>query len=349
MKTRITLLIFLLSAIAITDSITVQAQTSPLVRLRFEDNLDASGSADLTFEINDPGEIGFSLLYSSTDYAEGSYALDFTSIDETTDDYGFIYDDTELDLRSTTNLGITGNSARTISAWIRYDDKLTTTNGSHCIVNIGDPSSATQGRNTFTLAAANNKLTVAIGGGNVNYDYSGTDIEDGNWHLVAFTLSEGGDMSDITFYVDGVAVVSDGGSNSEAIATTDDLVYVASRGDYSQKWFDGGGIDDLRIYDYELTAAQIDTLYSNVVSDVTGISMTFEEDEFTAYPTVVEDFLYIESASSSSLDINVFDFNGKVVINTSDQTVDMSGLVSGLYIVNVSGDNKVATFKIIKK
>jgi hypothetical protein len=348
MKTKFTLLIILVSVITITGSINLQAQTSPVVRLQFENNLDASGSGSLTFEAYDPGNLGFSVLYSSTEYTEGSYSLDFTSI-EADADVNLIENSVAADIRSTTNLGITGNSARTISAWIRYDDKNTDTNGSHCIVNIGDPSSAAQGRNTFTLAAANDKLQIAIGGGNVNYDYSGTDLEDGNWHHVAFTLSEGGDMSNITFYVDGAAVTSDGGNNSNAIATTDDLVYVASRGDNSQKWFDGGGIDDIRIYDYELTAAEMDTLYSNVASGTSGISIVFEEGELIAYPTLVEDILHIESTSNGSFDINVFDINGKAVMNTYGQTVDMTGLVSGIYIINVSEDNKVSTLKIIKK
>jgi hypothetical protein len=343
MNKKITLLKTLLFVLSISTSINLQAQDSAaLLHLQFENNLNASGG--FTFETNE-GTVPF----SSTNKSEGSYSLYFSGITSDSDaSYPLIDNSSSAQISSTSNLGITGNDARTVSVWIKYDNLNTDTDGSHCIVNIGDPSSASQGRNTFTFAAANNKLTVAIGGGNVNHEYSdGSGIEDGNWHHVAYTLPDGGDMSDITFYIDGSPVSSDGGNNSNAINTTNDVVYIATRGQNSQKWFDGGGIDDLRIYDYELSETEMATVYSGSYLNVGDVA--FKENELKAYPNAVEDFLYLQTTSNSTLDINVFDITGKVIIKTHGSTLDMSSLNSGLYIVNVREDNKVANLKILKK
>lgn len=341
MKTKITFLKTMLFTLTISASITLQAQT-PILEMKFENNLDATGG--FTFETSDSSTAPF----SSVVFAEGSNALYFSNIADDTDPaYPLIDNTSSAQISSTTNLGITGNSARTVSAWIRYDDILDTTNGSHCIVNIGDPSSATQGRNTFTFAAANNLLTVAIGGGNVNHNYSGDPavLEDGDWHHVAFTLAAGGDMSAITFYIDGFPVTSDGGNNSNAINTTDDLVYIGTRGNNSQKWFDGGGIDDLRIYDSSLTDAQILAVFNETALSTTD----FAFGELKAYPNAVKDILHITTTSNNSLDISLFDISGKILIRTIGKYLDMSNLSSGMYIVKVREDNKVANLKILKK
>lgn len=332
---------------------TVQAQ-APVLEMKFENNLDATGG--FTFEVDDPDSDGHLIIYNNATPQEGSYSLDFSSyaVDGTgayTDNVSIIDNNTKVQIRSTSNLGIIGTDALTLSAWIRYDDILDTTNGSHTIVTIGDPYSGAQGRITFTLAAANNKLSAAVGGGNINHLYAdGTSIEDGNWHQVAITYPSGGLMSDIKFYIDGVVVSNDGGNKnpSPVMNLAQGLVYVGSDGKTGgTKWFDGGGIDDLRIYDFELTPAQIATIAGG--GTLSAEDVAFGANELRAYPTLVEDVLHIKTTSNSLLEINVFDIAGKNMIRTSGNNLDMSGLTSGLYFVKVRQDNKVANLKIIKK
>lgn len=333
-------------AIASLGIATIQAQT-PVVHLKFDNNLNDE-SGNFTFEVSGSATVP----YSSSQKIEGSNAINYSSITETTNaSYPLIdnVNENSQHISSTTSLGITGNAARTVSAWVRYDDLNDTTNGSHCIVNLGSPTSASQGRMTFTFAAANNDIQLAIGGGNANYEYVNTltnssHLEDGDWHHVAFTFS-GTTMADITFYVDGLPVTSDGGNNANAINTTDDVVHIGTRGNQSQEWFDGGGIDDVRIYNVALTDAQMLAVYNeNVLS-----TANFAFGELKAYPTVVEDFLTIETTSNDSLQISVYDITGKQVIRTGGDSVDMRDLNSGIYIVKVSQDNKVANLKILKK
>ncbi|MDO5972959.1 LamG-like jellyroll fold domain-containing protein [Flavivirga jejuensis] len=332
---------------------TVQAQT-PVVHLKFDNNLNNDGSGSLAFEVGGANSAGVTVPYSANNI-EGSAAINFTLIGDDTDpSYNLIQNGGGFDaqIRSTTNSSITGSDARTVSAWVRYDDRLDTTNGSHTIVNMGDPAApgGSYGRTTFTFAAANNEIQLGVSGANLKHFYTnGEDIEDLGWHHVAYTYPSAGTLGDIVYYLDGVAVddndAGGGGNENIVLSTTADKIYIGTRGNNTTKWFDGGGIDDVRIFDVELTAAQMLNVYNENVLSIAG----FAFGELKAYPNEVVDFLQIETASNNSLEINVFDITGKAIIKTSGNSVDMSSLNSGLYIVKVREDNKVANLKILKK
>lgn len=337
-----------------------QAQVpTPLVHLKFENNLNNDGSSALTFEVIGANSAGVVVPYSNSSSAQGSaeggYAINFTAIGDDTDpSYNLIQNGGGFDAQigSTTNSSITGSAARTVSAWVRYDDRLETTNGSHTIVNMGNPTApgGSYGRTTFTFAAANNEIQLGISGANLKHFYTnGEGIEDFGWHHVAFTYPSGGTLADIVYYVDGVAVTDNdaggGGNENIVLNTAADKIYIGSNGNNGTKWFDGGGIDDVRIYDVALSASQMLAVYNENALSIGDFAI----GELKAYPTAVEDFLYLETATKASLDITVYDISGKSIISTSGNSVDMHGLNSGLYIVKVREDKKVANLKIIKK
>ncbi|WP_406683813.1 T9SS type A sorting domain-containing protein [Seonamhaeicola sp. MEBiC1930] len=367
MNTKKKYLKTMLSIFAIMACIALQAQT-PVVHLKFENNLNNDGSGGLTFEVGGANSTGVSVPYSSGSIAsllsgvgnvngsaEGTYAINFSVIGDDTDpNYALIQNGGSYDaqIQSTGNSTITGSDARTVSAWVRYDDRLNTTNGSHTIVNMGDPLApgGSYGRTTFTFAAANNEIQLGISGANLKHFYTnGEGLENGSWHHVAYTYPTGGMVSDIVYYVDGVAVTDNdaggGGNENIVLATTADKIYIGTRGNNSTKWFDGGGIDDVRVYDVALTPTQMLAVYNENALSIAG----FAYGEIKAYPTVVEDFLNIETASKGELNVSVFDITGKVISETTGNSVDMRALNSGIYIVKVREANKVANLKILKK
>ncbi|OEI78783.1 hypothetical protein BKP44_19575 [Formosa algae] len=338
---------------------TVHAQDpDAFLHVRFENNLEASTteSDGITFEVTDPNGEGSLIVYNSATPKEGSYAIDFSSYaydadsGEYTDNVSIIDNSSNVQIQSTTNHSILGDDARTFAAWIRFDD-ISGGGGSHVILNMGDPTSSSQGRVTWTLAAAQDRIQIAVGGGNVNGNYTtggSTDLEDGNWHHVAFTYDDGDALEDIIFYIDGNKTTNDGGSNTgNSFNTTNDLLTIGSRGNNTLKWFDGGGIDDLRVYDEALSEEEIELIYGGSLLSIEDVA--FGDDELKAYPNAVVDVLNIKTTSNSVLDISVFDITGKAVIRTSGKSVDMSTLTTGLYIVKVREDNKVANLKILKK
>ncbi|WP_405605781.1 LamG-like jellyroll fold domain-containing protein [Polaribacter sp. Asnod1-A03] len=334
---------------------TVQAQDpSAFLEVRFENNLNATTTDPdgVTFAVSDPDNEGYTISYSDYIKIEGNYAMDFTSI-LASDNTSIIDNSTSVQIQSTASLAIEGNAARTFAAWIRI---LSPSGGAgHCMLNMGDPTSASGGRVSWLIDTSKNRIQIAIGGGNTNsnYDTTSTDLnlEDGTWHHVAFTYPAGGVLDDIKFYINGVLTSNDGGTNSstKSFATVSDKLTVASngKGKNSQKWTEGGSIDDLRVYDSVLTVDQISDIYDAATLSVGDVA--FGEDELIAYPNPVEDFLYLKTTDNSTLDISVLDITGKAIIRTSGDSVDMSELTSGLYIVKVRENNKVTKLKILKK
>lgn len=334
MKTKITFFKMMLFIFAITASITLQAQT-PVVHMQFENNLTNTGSSSLTFALGGANSTGVSVPYSSNS-AEGSNALDFGQIDNETVNINLIQNGAashDCQISSTTSSGITGSDARSISAWVRYADKNDSTNGSHTIVNMGDPTSPSLGRTTFTFAAANNQIQLGVSGGNVKHFYNnGEGLEqDLDWHHVAFTYPAAGTLADVIYYVDGVAVTDNdaGASSTKVLETTADKIYIGSNGNNGTKWFDGGGIDDLRIYDVELTATQMLAVYNENVLSTASI----ENISSSIYPNPVNSTLNINSDINTKT-YKVINMLGATVKNVSATgTLDVSDLPAGIYVL----------------
>ena len=76
----------------------------------------------------------------------------------------------------------------------------------------------------------------------------------------------------------------------------------------------------------------------------------FSSATFTVYPNPVKDILYVSGDSGfEDLNLTVYDLYGKEVIKTSTETIDMSGLTSGLYFLTVTNQNGTMVIKKIIK
>ncbi|WP_299184368.1 Ig-like domain-containing protein [uncultured Aquimarina sp.] len=71
----------------------------------------------------------------------------------------------------------------------------------------------------------------------------------------------------------------------------------------------------------------------------------FDQDEFSIYPNPTKGNIYI----SIPIDrVTVFDYSGKKVLETTKNTIDMSGLESGIYIFNIETKEQQTTKRVIK-
>ena len=94
------------------------------------------------------------------------------------------------------------------------------------------------------------------------------------------------------------------------------------------------------------------TLYSSCYlsnDDIINSSNTYKVD---FYPNPVENILNIKSQSKIQK-VEIYNFAGQRVltkkVNNLDQKIQLNGLASGIYIVNVSTEKGTESFKIIKK
>ena len=159
-------------------------------------------------------------------------------------------------------LDLGGTQAVTVTLW---SNRMYSTDGGHALFEAtGDYTSSTTGFGFFPDDATCKGIQVAMRG-NVGYTancYS--QPTSAAWHhlAVVFDKSQTGG-NEIRFYVDGV--LQRVNWNLYASTNTNHFgnnpIYLFSRAGTAQ--FDSGGIDDLRIYDSALTAAQIQQIYNS--------------------------------------------------------------------------------------
>jgi hypothetical protein len=144
--------------------------------------------------------------------------------------------------------GVLGTNAFTISAWL----KKTNTEDSS-IVSWGRNA----GRRRVDFRLNNIRLRVEHGAGNIEGDTADV-VTDGEWHHVALTVSENARMSneDLALWLDGSRDTRIKTDNDRFDIQADKDVGIGYRATHNNRWYNGS-IDDVRIYDYELSEGEI--------------------------------------------------------------------------------------------
>jgi len=150
--------------------------------------------------------------------------------------------------------GILGSQARTCMTWVNV------TKTSASIITWGPSGAGTK----WAIRTHNNPavLRVECGQGNT---WGTTNLADGNWHHVAVVLEDDGtpDISELKIYVDGKLDPIATGGTPRAINTTTggDLQIAYDLNNTGRTYV--GLIDDVRIYDRALTAAEVQALMND--------------------------------------------------------------------------------------
>jgi len=208
---------------------------SGVMRLTF-DNADTSGSTAIdSFNNNDAsingattGVAGANDTYTTNEAYSFDGNNDFVESNSPTFDESFY------------------NSAHSVAGWIN-----TTSSASSIIFGIFDSSTNDRERAINTGNLTINRFTTGVSGS--------TTIDDGNWHHVVYTYSGDG-SGDMTGYVDGSQDVTATETGSFS-AGTQDSIYIGANGLESQQ-FVSGDLDDIRVYDKELTSTEVNSLYN---------------------------------------------------------------------------------------
>lgn len=142
------------------------------------------------------------------------------------------------------------------------------------------------------------------------------NFADGNWHLLASTFDD--TSNNVTLYFDGVAILS--GTVSSTIGSSGSVAsYIGARAGSSL--FFNGDIDESRIYNRALTAAEINDLYNNV-----------SDNSFSTL-TISGNFTLTSGVFSAPATLNVagnFTHSGGTFTNNSG-TVTLNGTNQKIY------------------
>ena len=105
--------------------------------------------------------------------------------------------------------------------------------------------------------------------------------------------------------------------------------------------------DDLKIYNYVLTDAEVTNLNTN--NSLTSENFNANNLEVGLYPNPVNDVLNIDIKDEIS-SVEIYALQGQKVLSSKENKINVSELPSGIYLVRVVDvNNNIATKKIIKK
>jgi hypothetical protein len=156
-------------------------------------------------------------------------------------------------LESKSNIQITGNSPRTMCAWIKCNQ--TTTYGDHNIIGYG----AIQAGKSFSIIQKGDEWYF----GGVSADYEPNVAVNTSWVHNCVTY----DSTTLNYYINGVSV----GSTSLSLNTSASHLIMGIRqdlADVNTHW--NGSIDDVLIYNTSLTQTQIQNIYNRRKDILTG-------------------------------------------------------------------------------
>lgn len=215
------------------------------------------------------------------------------------------------------------NSTRTVSFWIK---PITISTIDNNVFMYG--SQVTNGAYGFSF-----KPTTINNYGWAN-DLTGSVIIPNNtWKHVVCTYNA---VGFIRIYIDGVSVLT--GSRPTWNTSSGSLFNLIG--------FDGY-VDDLKIYNYAITPADVASLYTNN----TLASQNFIQNnlEVSIYPNPVNDILNIETAIELQ-SVEIYNIQGQKVLSSNQKEINVSDLASGMYMVRIQDtDNNIATKKIVIK
>ncbi|HQA74146.1 LamG-like jellyroll fold domain-containing protein [Flavobacterium sp.] len=215
---------------------------------------------------------------------------------------------------SLTNLPV-GNSSRTFSFWI----KPTQSNGSNRIFSYGSPSgTAAYGASFDATRVYNFSWTT-----NLSFLQS-TSLN--VWKHIVCTYEQS--TSTASLYTDGVLRASVTANWSTA---NNGIFYLGSLfGETGSRYI--GFLDDLQIYNYALTGAEITSLYtSNTLS-----SLNFSQNnlEVALYPNPTKEVLNIQMTNEVKT-VEIFNLQGQKVVTSNQKQIIVSNLSRGLYMVKI--------------
>ncbi len=219
-----------------------------------------------------------------------------------------------------------GNSARTISFWSKINTMRTDYNMtfSYGQLNFNNANGGSLNPDSTSYLGYNN-----------NFDTIGSNAE-GVWYHFTYTY----DGTTAKIFKNGTQI----GSATKAWNTLNNSnTFSLGVGVGGELWFNGS-IDDLKIYNYVLSDTDVSSLYTN--NSLTTDNFTLE-NKIKLYPNPANDILNIETALEIK-SVEIYTIQGQKVASSTEKQINVSHLVSGIYLVKtLDNNNKISTDKII--
>lgn len=111
--------------------------------------------------------------------------------------------------------------------------------------------------------------------------------------------------------------------------------------------FFNGAIDDLKIFDKELSAAQVLSLYQNNAL-TNNKNLRYKNSNISIYPNPAVEKIIFENATETTHKV-IYNLQGKKIMETNENSIAVSHLSSGTYIVKFTDDKHISYSKFVKQ
>jgi hypothetical protein len=199
----------------------------------------------------------------------------------------------------------------------------------------------------FTLNGADNTLNVygrSISGGfALEYQLTSPEIQNTlTWYFVTFTRNNQGSYK---LYLNGSEVDELTTAN---VAEQNNLWSIGCTPNVPAREFQGS-IDEVRFYDRVISSGEVTQLY-NYTPMTVSIDEAEANSDVRVYPNPANDVLNFTISERS--EYTLLDISGKTIMTgfvNPDQSLDVSNLVDGMYVVEVRSRDQLNRFKVLKK
>lgn len=219
-----------------------------------------------------------------------------------------------------------GGVARSISIWLLVNVSV----GEIVPLEYGDGSTNSR----FLISYSNFPTNNFAFGAPPFYQTTNYTITNGVWYHYVVTTNISGTVKQ---YVNGVLIGTYAGTINTSSTNT-----CFMQGGYN------GAVDDLKIYNREISATEVVSLFNN---NTTLSSQNFNQNnlEVALYPNPVNDVLNIETALELQ-SVEIYNIQGQKVLSYNQKQINVSNLAAGMYMVRIQdSDNNIATKKIVIK
>ena len=231
-------------------------------------NIGSAGDAD-AMSIAADGQVTFSQNQNHS----GQQIVNSQTVNDLQSGASFKFDGSSVSNNHSVSVSgstVTGDSARTISGWVRYSGNSATTDP--IVFSLGADTTS-NGSFAVSIKTDGSEFNIyGLGGANDETAITGaSSVMDGEWHYLSVTYSPSTTAPIISIYVDGVLICTRTRSAGEVYNTVDGFVI----GDWvnSDRPFDGE-IRQVRLHNRALTAAEVRASYNGqaVPFEYTGAS-----------------------------------------------------------------------------
>jgi hypothetical protein len=222
------------------------------------------------------------------------------------------------------------NSSRSISIWIRP----TQVNNDNVIFTYGT------GSGNFAYGASFNSTTMFNFSYITNLSYATSTVVN-NWKHMVYTYEQSTGVAKI--YIDGV--LKNSGTFSAWSTGNYGVFYLGSLFGSGSEY--KGYVDDLKIYNYAISAADVTALFTSTTLATSENTNTTKD--ISIYPNPAKDFVNIQSEKRVQT-IEIYNMAGQKVLETKETKINTSNLKPGVYMVKIKDvKNQMTSKKLIIK